>query len=483
METPIVRHVRGDAATNISEFDALPAEQPVTVARSLPMSAPAKGPASSKGECSIHSSTMCPAFGSLRVSMRIEGMVPVLVGAVGCLYGLDFVSHFYGSSKPIVSPALTAKELIQSDLTDKVINIIKEVVDHEAPRMIGVMSLCTPETSGLHLELIPKRIGQTEIIPMRVPAYGVPTHAEAKDVAISGIIKRYGENFNAAGAPNRDGVVMLGEVFPTDPIALGFALNKMGVPLRGTLPNKDLGVFENAVTAKVVAAVHPFYDRTVKEFKTLGIEPIHSAPVGAQGAYSWLHKLGAFLKLDPDLVEKVATDEAQATADVIDANRLDGVKVMVAGYEGSELLFARLLLELGANVQYVSTSIKAGQGTREDAAWLQAAGVPVTFRKRHEDDITALKEYKPDLCVGSSNLEAVAKRMGIPAVYYTNIVSARPMLLSAGIVPIVDVLKGILNRLNTYQYMREFFADVDEEDTKAARLGQITREPMKLGGF
>src|ERR687886_424012 len=81
-----------------------------------------------KGECSMHSATMCPAFGSLRVTMRIEGMVPVLVGAVGCLYGLDFVSHFYAANKPIVSPSLTPRELVQSDLTDKVIDIIKDVV-------------------------------------------------------------------------------------------------------------------------------------------------------------------------------------------------------------------------------------------------------------------------------------------------------------------------------------------------------------------
>ncbi len=428
-----------------------------------------------KGECSMHSATMCPAFGSLRVTMRIEGMVPVLVGAVGCLYGLDFVSHFYASSKPIVSPSLTARELVQSDLTDKVLDIIKDVVEHENPQMISVMSLCTPETSGLHLELLPRKIGRTEIVPMRVPAYGVPTHPEAKDVAISQIIKRIGENLQEEGNEElaSDGLVAVGEVFPTDPLQLGVAISRMGLRLRTALPHKDISAYYDAPKAKVAALLHPFYDRTVKELKLLGVQPLYSAPVGAEGTYSWMKRLGQLMQLPAHEVEAIADDEAQKVADELDKHRLDGVRMMVAGYEGSELLFARLMQEAGAEVCYVSTSVKGGVGTKEDAAWLQERGIPVSFRKRHEDDVIAIDELKPDLVVGSSNLEAVAKRKGIPSVYYTNIVAARPILLAAGVKPLVDHMKLILSQLNTYQTMRDFFADVEAEE--------IVREPLKVG--
>ncbi len=428
-----------------------------------------------KGECSMHSATMCPAFGSLRVTMRIEGMVPVLVGAVGCLYGLDFVSHFYGSSKPIVSPSLTARELVQSDLTDKVLDIIKDVVEHENPQMISVMSLCTPETSGLHLELLPKRIGRTEIIPMRVPAYGVPTHAEAKDVAISQIIKRLGENMQEAGDPElaHDGLVTVGEVFPTDPVQLGVAVSRMGVNLRTALPHKEIPAYYEAPKAKVAAMLHPFYDRTVKELKALGVQPLYSAPVGAEGTYNWMKNLGRLMGVPAQEAEIIADEEAQKVADELDKNRLDGVKIMIAGYEGSELLFARLMHEAGADVCFVSTSVKGGAGTKEDAAWLQERGISVLFRKRHEDDLKALEELNPDLVIGSSNLEAVAKRRGIPSVYYTNIVAARPILLAAGVRPLVDHMKLILSQRNTYQTMRDFFADVVDE--------AAPREPLKLG--
>lgn len=419
------------------------------------------------GECSMHSATMCPAFGSLRVTMRVEGMVPVLVGAVGCLYGLDFVSHFYAANKPIVSPSLTPRELIQSDLTQKVMDILDDVVKHEAPKMIGVMSLCTPETSGLHMELLPRRINQTEIIPIRVPAYSVPTHAEAKDVAVSQILKRLGENMEQEGHADEiasDGVVTIGEIFPTDPLQIGAVLMRLGVKHQAHLPHKELEAFYNAPKAKIAAMIHPFYDRTVKELGLLGINPLYSAPVGAQGTYSWLKNLGRLLRLDPAKVEEVASDEAHKVAAELDTNRLDGLRVMIAGYEGSEMLFARLMVEAGAEVVYCSTSVRNGPGTKEDQAWLAEHGVEVLFRKRHEDDLEALKLSAPDFVAGSSNLEAVAKRRGIPAVYYTNIVAARPIVLAPGVRPLVDQIKTILERRTTFETMREFFADTVAED-------------------
>jgi chlorophyllide a reductase subunit Y len=450
----------------------LPIEE-LKAGRSINLAAKGTNVGNGKGECSMHSATMCPAFGSLRVTMRIEGLVPVLVGAVGCLYGLDFVSHFYGASKPIVSPSLTPRELVQSDLTDKVLDIIRDVTEHENPRMIAVMSLCTPETSGLHLELLPRRLGQTEIIPMRVPAYSVPTHAEAKDVAISQILKRIGENNAEAGVESaQEGLVSIGEIFPTDPVQIQIAVSKLGIKMQTHLPHKEISAYYDAPKARVAALLHPFYDHTARELRQQGLQILQSAPVGAEGTYSWLMNLSNLLHLDPTLSKNVATEEAQKVARELEQSRLDGVRIMIAGYEGGELLFARLMVEAGAKVTYVSTSVKGGQGAKEDAAWLEERGVPVLFRKRHEDDLEELQNNPPDLCIGSSNLEAIAKRMGIPSVYFTNIVSARPVMLSSGVRPLVEQMKLLLSQKERFTSMRDFFADALDE------IG--VREPISM---
>ena len=39
--------------------------------------------------------SMCPAFGSLRVGLRMRRVGTILSGSACCVYGLTFVSHFY----------------------------------------------------------------------------------------------------------------------------------------------------------------------------------------------------------------------------------------------------------------------------------------------------------------------------------------------------------------------------------------------------
>ena len=41
--------------------------------------------------------SMCPAFGSLRVGLRMRRTSTILSGSACCVYGLTFTSHFYGA--------------------------------------------------------------------------------------------------------------------------------------------------------------------------------------------------------------------------------------------------------------------------------------------------------------------------------------------------------------------------------------------------
>ena len=41
--------------------------------------------------------SMCPAFGSLRVGLRMRRTATILSGSACCVYGLTFFSHLFGS--------------------------------------------------------------------------------------------------------------------------------------------------------------------------------------------------------------------------------------------------------------------------------------------------------------------------------------------------------------------------------------------------
>ena len=47
-----------------------------------------------------------------------------------------------------------------------------------------------PTASGVPLDLLPKQIDGVRVIGIDVPGFGVPTHAEAKDV-LTGAMLRY----------------------------------------------------------------------------------------------------------------------------------------------------------------------------------------------------------------------------------------------------------------------------------------------------
>ena len=55
--------------------------------------------------------SMCPAFGSLRVGLRMRRTATVLSGSACCVYGLTFTSHFYGARRtvgPAASPSASS---------------------------------------------------------------------------------------------------------------------------------------------------------------------------------------------------------------------------------------------------------------------------------------------------------------------------------------------------------------------------------------
>ena len=45
--------------------------------------------------------SMCPAFGALRVGLRMRRVATILSGSACCVYGLTFTSHFYGARRSV----------------------------------------------------------------------------------------------------------------------------------------------------------------------------------------------------------------------------------------------------------------------------------------------------------------------------------------------------------------------------------------------
>jgi len=325
-----------------------------------------------------------------------------------------------------------------------------------------------PTASGVPLQLLPDQINGVRIIGIDVPGFGVPTHAEAKDV-LAGAMLKYARAEASAGpvAAPRGGradkptVTLLGEVFPADPMVIGSLLEPLGLAAGPVVPTREWRELYAALDGSVVAALHPFYTASVREFEAAGRPIVGSAPVGHDGTEAWLQAIGSAANVAQAQIDAAKNKFLPAIRGALAARPVKG-RITLSGYEGSELLVARLHIESGADVRYVGTACPKTPWSKPDHEWLDARGVRVQYRASLEHDLAAIDEFEPDLAIGTTPVVQKAKERALPALYFTNLISARPLMGPAGAGSLAQVVNAALGNRERFARMREFFAGVGE---------------------
>ena len=412
--------------------------------------------------------SMCPAFGSLRVGLRMRRTATVLSGSACCVYGLTFTSHFYGARRSVGYVPFNSETLVTGKLFEDIREAVHKLADPALYDAVVIINLCVPTASGVPLQLLPNEIDGVRIIGIDVPGFGVPTHAEAKDV-LAGAMLRYARNEAEQGpvqAPrggkaDKPTVTLVGEMFPADPIGIGTLLEPLGLAAGPVVPTREWRELYSALDCAVVAAIHPFYTASFREFEVAGRPIVGSAPVGRDGTAAWLEAIGASCGIAQDKVDAAKNRFLPAIAGALAKMPVKG-RVTLSGYEGSELLVARLLIESGADLRYVGTACPRTRWSDPDRAWLEAKGVAVTYRASLEQDLAAVQEFKPDLAIGTTPVVQKAKEMAIPALYFTNLISARPLMGPAGAGSLAQVVNAALAAKPRFDAMKEFFEGVGE---------------------
>ena len=427
--------------------------------------------------------SMCPAFGSLRVGLRMRRVATVLSGSACCVYGLTFVSHFYGARRSVGYVPFNSETLVTGKLFEDIRDSVHELADPDLYDAIVVTNLCVPTASGVPLRLLPDEINGVRIVGIDVPGFGIPTHAEAKDV-LAGAMLNYARKEIEAGpvaAPlggksDRPTVSLLGEMFPADPVMIGAMLAPMGLAAGPVVPTREWRELYSALDCGAVAAIHPFYTAAIREFEAAGRPILGSAPVGYDGTAAWMAGIGDIFGLAADQVAAAQNAFLPAIKGALAAKPITG-RITLSGYEGSELLVARLLIESGAEIPYVGTACPKTPWSAEDAAWLEAKGVQVKFRASLEDDCAAMEAFQPNLAIGTTPVVQKAKELAIPGLYFTNLISARPLMGPAGAGSLAEVVNAAIAGKARMDKMRDFFESVGEGDTAGVWEGAPNLRP------
>ena len=409
--------------------------------------------------------SMCPAFGSLRVGLRMRRTATILSGSACCVYGLTFTSHFYGARRSVGYVPFSSETLVTGKLFEDIKEAVELMADPEKYDTIVVTNLCVPTASGVPLRLLPDSINGVRIIGIDVPGFGIPTHAEAKDVLAGAMLNyaRLEAEQGPVAAPNtlpdKPSVTLLGEMFPVDPIGIGQMLEPLGLAAGPVVPTREWRELYAALDGAVIAAIHPFYTASVREFEAAGRKVIGSAPVGRDGTAAWLKAIGEATGASADQIAAAQNAILPSIQGALAAKPIKG-RITVSGYEGSELLVARLLIESGADVPYVGTACPKTKWSDPDREWLEAKGVRINYRASLEQDIAAVEEFGPDLAVGTTPVVQHAKAKAIPALYFTNLISARPLMGPAGAGSLAQVINSAIGNKARFDKMQAFFEGV-----------------------
>jgi chlorophyllide a reductase subunit Y len=427
--------------------------------------------------------SMCPAFGSLRVGLRMRRTATIMSGSACCVYGLTFTSHFYGARRSVGYVPFNSETLVTGKLFEDIREAVHREADPDKLDAIVIINLCVPTASGVPLQLLPKQINGVRIIGIDVPGFGVPTHAEAKDV-LAGAMLRYAREEAMAGpvAQPRQAraglptISLLGEMFPADPVIVGQMIAPMGLSIGATVPTREWRELYSALDCTAVAAIHPFYTASVREFQAAGRPIVGSAPVGIDGTHDWLGAIGQACGIAADKIDLARNQALGAMRGLLAQAHIKG-RITLSGYEGSELLVARLLIECGAEVPYVGSACPATPWNAHDAAWLQSKGVHVQFRASLEQDIAAVREFKPQLAIGTTPVVQAAKEACIPSLYFTNLISARPLMGAAGVGSLIQVVGAAIGNQARFDAMKDFFGSVGAGDEAGVWQEQPVMHP------
>jgi chlorophyllide a reductase subunit Y len=240
-------------------------------------------------------------------------------------------------------------------------------------------------------------------------------------------------------------------------------LEPMGLAAGPVVPTREWRELYAALDASVVAAIHPFYTAILREFQAAGRPVVGSAPVGHDGTEAWLQAIGAALNVGQAQIDAAKNRALPAIQAALAKMPIRG-RVTLSGYEGSELLVARLLIESGAEVPYVGSACPRTPWSEPDRQWLEAKSVHVQYRASLEQDLAAMHEFKPDLAIGTTPVVQAAKQASIPSLYFTNLISARPLMGPAGAGSLATVINAAIGNQARFDAMSDFFGGTGKGD-------------------
>ena len=257
-------------------------------------------------------------------------------------------------------------------------------------------------------------------------------------------------------------------------------LEPLGLAAGPVVPTREWRELYAALDCAVVAAIHPFYTASMREFAAAGRPIVGSAPVGFDGTAAWLSAIGkacggrrrrgsARRKTEscPPSRAALAKSPIRGRITAVGIRRLGVAGRAAVDRERRRRALRRYRLSAHRLV-----------GPRPRMAGSQRA-CTLQYRASLEQDLAAMHEFSPNLAIGTTPVVQKAKELAIPALYFTNLISARPLMGPAGAGSLAQVVNAALGNQARFDEMSEFFEGVGD-GLRRRRVAGIARRPAAV---
>ena len=102
----------------------------------------------------------------------------------------------------------------------------------------------------------------------------------------------------------------------------------------------------------------------------------------------------------------------------------------------------------------------------------------VQYRASLEQDLVALREHRPDLAIGTTPVVQAAKEQGLPALYFTNLISARPLMGPAGAGSLAQVVNAASPFIVSLNDDGQFPATFSSTPSPANDIAKVLLAPL-----
>jgi chlorophyllide a reductase subunit Y len=345
--------------------------------------------------------SMCPAFGSLRVGLRMRRTATILSGSACCVYGLTFTSHFYGARRSVGYVPFNSETLV----TGKLFEDIREAVHagrpgavrrhrHHQPvrahrqRRAAAAAAEGDQRRAHHRH---RRAGLRRADPRRGQG-----RAGRRDAALRAQPKpsraRCRRRAPAVSATSPT-VTLLGEMFPADPVGIGMMLEPMGLAAGPVVPTREWRELYAALDCAAVAAIHPFYTASVREFEAAGRPIVGSAPVGHDGTEAWLQAIGEACGVGAGARSTPPRTDPAGDPGALAATPIKG-RITLRATKARSCWSAACWSKAAPTCATSAPPARARRGATPTAKWLEARGVHVQYRASLEQDLAAMREFQ-----------------------------------------------------------------------------------------